>query len=581
MNLESILHENKYGHAVLLIIACYVSFFLFNDEFFVNIMEARNFVTAREMIEKGNWLVPTMNGELRLAKPPFPTWITAIFGSLFGMENLSMLRFPAGLMGSFMVFFMYQFSLNLSGNRMKALTNSLVLLTSFYVLYMSRTGTWDIYCHSFMLGAIWIIHSAFNNHNNKSLWIKFSFAGVLLGLSFLSKGPVAFFALLLPFLIAYFSIYKAKNLRHYWKGIALCLFIFAIISFWWPIYISIAHAQEAAAVAKLESGSWMNRHVRPFYYYWNFPIQSGIWTVVIFSSLLVPYALRNFADKKEYKFALIWTLSSVILLSCIPEKKDRYLLPVLIPSALLAGQLLHHFYLVFKNDTSNKQDRLLFGINIWTLILIAFSIPIIAFFMFQQEKIMSVQSFAIFSILSELIAMSLVICWINRNVRRMLISATSLLLMVVVFIIPHTGGIMNRNPNFKSIAEIRKLSKLNQYNYYSIGEHEFRIELVYEIGKEVKEWNIESQKSLPETQPFVVLSSEHPFQLFSGQQKEKFKLEIIDYFDNNKQRPGKRRNKIHFKKYVSLITPISPTDKIETAHVKEHLPKAYENERGK
>ncbi|WP_421921120.1 ArnT family glycosyltransferase [Marinifilum sp.] len=558
MTLDSILDNNRYTHVIILIIACYISFFLFNSEFFVNIMEARNFVTAREMIEKNNWLLPTMNGELRLAKPPLPTWITAIFGSMFGMENLSMLRFPAGIMGSLMVLFMYQFTLSLNGNRTKALSNSLILLTSFYVLFMSRTGTWDIYCHSFMLGAIWLIHNSFKNSNG--LWLKFSFAGVFLGLSFLSKGPVAFFALLLPFFIAYFTIYKPKNLRRYWKPIALCLFIFVVISFWWPVYITLTHAQEAATVSKLESGSWMNRHVRPFYYYWNFPIQSGIWTFFIITSLFVPYALKNFKAKKEYKFALIWTLSSIILLSIIPEKKDRYLLPVLIPSALLTGQLLHHFYIVFKNDCSNKMDRLLFGINIWIIAILAFSIPIAAFFMFQHEKLMSFHSFALFSIFSELIAVSLIICWINRNIRGMIISTTALLLIVVIFIIPHTGGILNRNPEFKSIAEVRNITDIQHCNYYSIGEHQFRIELVYEIGKEVKEWNTKEQINLPEKKPFVVISTENPEDVFLPEQIKKMQISIIDQYDNNKQRAGKRRNKTHFKKYVSLITPLNDSE---------------------
>nr|WP_320117841.1 glycosyltransferase family 39 protein [uncultured Marinifilum sp.] len=568
MNLDSIIDNNRYSHAIILIIACYISFFLFNSEFFVNIMEARNFVTAREMIEKGNWLVPSMNGELRLAKPPLPTWITALFGMWFGMENLTMLRFPAGIMGSLTVFFMYRFTLSLNGNRIKALTNSLILVTSFYILYMSRTGTWDIYCHSFMLAAIWIIHSALKNHTNKNLWIKFSFAGVLLGLSFLSKGPVAFYALLLPFLIAYFAIYQPKQLIQHWKPIVLCLFIFAIISFWWPIYISIAHSQEATAVAKLESGSWMNRHVRPFYYYWNFPIQSGIWTLAIFTSLLFPYALKNFKAKKEYKFALIWTLSSVVLLSLIPEKKDRYLLPVLIPSTLLAGQFFQHLYLVFKDNNSNKIDRALFGINIWTIAIVAFSIPIVTFLMFQQQKLMSIHTFAIFSIFAELIFVVLIICWINKNVRGMLLSMAALMLVIVVFIIPHTGGILNKNPKFKNISNIRNHPEINKYNYYSIGEYDFRIEMVYEIGKEVKEWNLKTQKSLPEKNPFVVISTENPNELFSEAQKKEMSLTIIDHFDNNRQRTGKRRNKEDFKKYVSLITPLDTSkNRISTTKI--------------
>ena len=37
----------------------------------MTIMEARNFITAREMVQDNHWLLTTMNGEARYQKPPF------------------------------------------------------------------------------------------------------------------------------------------------------------------------------------------------------------------------------------------------------------------------------------------------------------------------------------------------------------------------------------------------------------------------------------------------------------------------------------------------------------------------------
>ena len=48
------------------------------DALFVNIMEARNFITAREMLTHDNWIFTTMNELPRYEKPPLPTWLTAI-----------------------------------------------------------------------------------------------------------------------------------------------------------------------------------------------------------------------------------------------------------------------------------------------------------------------------------------------------------------------------------------------------------------------------------------------------------------------------------------------------------------------
>ncbi|PKQ63479.1 hypothetical protein BZG02_08880 [Labilibaculum filiforme] len=552
--IQRILFENKtIIHILFLLVVCYFSFFFANSSFFVNIMEARNFVTAREMIEKGNWLVPTMNGELRLAKPPLPTWITAVFGMWFGIENVSILRFPSGIMASFMVIFMYFFTISLNKNRIAALTNSLILASSFYVLFMGRNGTWDIYCHSFMLGAILLFHKAWKTESKN--WMLFIGAGIFLGLSFLSKGPVAFFAVLIPFLIAYVWVYDGQVILRKWQPLLLSGGIFIVISFWWPVFISLVHVHEATTIAKLESGSWMNRHVRPFYYYWNFPIQSGIWTLLIFSALLFPYALKRFEAVKEYKFALIWTLASVILLSLIPEKKDRYLLPVLIPSALLAGQLVQHLFRVFKNKTANKWDILIFGANLWLIAFVALILPVGIFIFFYQEQQISLPDFILFSLLSEGIFLLLVRAWKNKNSLNLVFGMLSLMLITELFIIPATPDILNRNPDFKDIRGVRRFEEITDLNFYSTGEEGFRIELVWEVGREVKEWNFTESSGLPENKAFVVFSSSPPTEIIPKSIQNKVNIKILDFYDNNRYSQGKHRNKTYFQKYVSVIHP--------------------------
>lgn len=66
---------NRYMWIITL---CIAAFFVNNGALQTDIMESRNIVTAREMVSDGNWLVPTMNGELRLEKPPLPTWVAAV-----------------------------------------------------------------------------------------------------------------------------------------------------------------------------------------------------------------------------------------------------------------------------------------------------------------------------------------------------------------------------------------------------------------------------------------------------------------------------------------------------------------------
>ena len=69
--------QKNYIHYLFILIVCWFAFFVNNGSVYEDIMESRNLVTAHEMIEYDNWLVPTMNGELRLEKPPLPTWVAA------------------------------------------------------------------------------------------------------------------------------------------------------------------------------------------------------------------------------------------------------------------------------------------------------------------------------------------------------------------------------------------------------------------------------------------------------------------------------------------------------------------------
>ncbi|MRT92556.1 glycosyltransferase family 39 protein [Ancylomarina sp. 16SWW S1-10-2] len=542
--------QNKHAiYLSLLLVVSFFAFFIMPESFYVNIMEARNFVTARDMIEKGNWLVPTMNGELRLAKPPFPTWITGLFGLWFGKENIGMLRFPAGIMGTLMVFFAYLLSFELHKKKDLAFTTAFVLATSFYVFYTGRTGTWDIYCHSFMLGAIWLLVKGWQKEGQN--WLIFLGASSMLGLSFLSKGPVSFYSVFLPFLIVYITLYGSKQVAIKWKALLLGIFLFLIISFWWPIYIYIMHPVELAAISKLETGSWINRHVRPFWYYWNFPIQSGIWTLFITTALLFPYGLKRFKENKGYKLALFWTIGSVVLLSLLPEKKDRYLLPVLLPSAFMVAYYLNHLSLVFKENKADKWDKLLFGINIGLIAFVAFVLPFGLYQFLYRPGYMSMFSLVLISLLIEFVCAILLWGWKKRHISTLLLGIGLLMGATQAFVLPSVGKLANQNPKFKNIREVRTLDSVQGLNFYSIGKEGFRIELVWEVGQDVKQWNFEKDANLPEDKAFVVFSTYKPEEILPQEIKNQVDIEVLDYFDYNRS----KKSKVRFTKYVSIIKP--------------------------
>ena len=151
--------KNKFTLLAVMLL-CLIAFFFNNEALTPDVMEARNIVTAREMVSDGNWLVPTMNGDLSLDKPPLPIWIAAVIETACP-GSLSAQRCASAVMATLWVLVMYLFAYELSRRKDYALLVVSVFVTVYQVVYMGRTATWDIYCHSFMMWAIYFLWRGF------------------------------------------------------------------------------------------------------------------------------------------------------------------------------------------------------------------------------------------------------------------------------------------------------------------------------------------------------------------------------------------------------------------------------------
>ena len=190
----------KIPYSILLLIVGICLFIINLDVIYVNIMEARNFITAREMVNQNNWILTTLNNLPRYEKPPLPTWLTAISGAIFGFESLTAMRLPSALTTILLLFTFYRFLSKFQLSKQQSFLSALVLTTSFYIVFSGRDGQWDIYTHTYMLVAIYFLWKIFNS--TKHLYKYAIFGAIFFGFSLLSKGPVSFYALLLPFLIS-------------------------------------------------------------------------------------------------------------------------------------------------------------------------------------------------------------------------------------------------------------------------------------------------------------------------------------------------------------------------------------------
>lgn len=540
--------DKKGFHFLFLGIVCFFTFFIHNPVIYPDIMESRNLVTAREMVEYDNWLVPTMNGELRLEKPPLPTWVAAVV-EWISPGNIVLQRTAAGIMATLLVFFLYFLSVKLTRSRLYGLMAALVLCTSVNIILMGRTATWDIYCHSFMLGAIYFLFRGFEEEGTR--WKDFIGAGIFMGLSFLGKGPVSFYALLLPFLLSYFIIYRPV-VRKKGGPVLVMVLVCLVISLWWPAYLYLYHKDMALYVANKESTAWLQHNVRPWYYYWKFFLESGIWSLFLLTALIWPYWKRRMRLKKEYALTVSWTLAILILLSLLPEKKSRYLLPILIPGAMVVAHLFYFWIEKIRMHLLSAGDKIIFKTNAFIVCLAVIALPIAVYVLFYSKGLMSTALFVVISLLFVWALWFLILSAWKVRPLSFLWGIVFLFFIVETSLMPSIANLFN-NREMKSIREVREAGELQALPfYYPVGE-ELRIELVYEAGRRILPLDLSNDTVVKQRIPFVLVSKAPAVITFNAEVKDQLKLKQIDVYDDNHRPKGTRWYSDLFVRYVTKV----------------------------
>lgn len=527
---------------------CVAAFHVNNTALLPDIMECRNLVTAREMVSDDAWLVPTMNGNLRLEKPPLPTWVAGAIEKV-SPDNFAAQRMAAGVTGMLWVLFFYLMAKRLTRRDDYAFIATLVFLTCYQIVLMGRTATWDIYCHAFMMGAIFFLWRAFYDdevEGKHTPLFHFLGAGVFMGLSFLSKGPVSFYALLLPFLIAALS-YQRPNMRGKWSGMAVMVIVCLVISAWWYLYLRIFHADEMQAVFHKETGAWINRNVRPFWYYWRFFTETGVWAILMLAALYIPYWKKQLAWKKEYLFAITWVLSALVLLSLMPEKKMRYLLPMMVPCALSVAFILLHL-----RQENNKVNRILLWLNGGVVALVCWGLPIALFVLKLNETALNAFQTVAAVIIFPLIGLWVIYAVRKNNVNGFVYGVVAIFVAAECLLMGAIGQTLG-NPHFRSIEETRKLKTLDGIPFYSPADEELRIEMVYAAHRKILPLELTDSAKLISSLPCVVVSQKPIDQAIPPRLLHLLKTEHIGDYDDNRLPKHSRHYNTLFLNHVTLL----------------------------
>jgi len=186
-----------YARPALLLALCALLFFLgLGTLGLTDRDEGSNAEAAREMVESGDWVTPTLNGVPRFAKPVFTYWLASGSYLAFGVSELTA-RLPSALFGIALVLMQYAFASRILGPA-TGFRAGLMLLLNIEILAIGRMVLTDMVMMFFTTLSIFCFFLAMWGDGRAKRWYWGFYAGM--GLATLTKGPVGVLVPLLAIL---------------------------------------------------------------------------------------------------------------------------------------------------------------------------------------------------------------------------------------------------------------------------------------------------------------------------------------------------------------------------------------------
>jgi 4-amino-4-deoxy-L-arabinose transferase-like glycosyltransferase len=188
--------------------------------------EPRFSQATREMIQRGEWVVPYFNAEYRFDKPVLTYWLMRVPYLLFGTSEWTA-RLHTVVSGVFLVLVTYLWGRQWYGARAGFLAG-LGLLTCLQMMIHGRIAVADmplILCIALSHWALWRL--LYNEGSSRSaFWLLYG----SMGIGFLAKGPLAIIVPLVSLLLYRFLLHRRPiewSRLQWWWGIPLFLAIIA------------------------------------------------------------------------------------------------------------------------------------------------------------------------------------------------------------------------------------------------------------------------------------------------------------------------------------------------------------------
>jgi 4-amino-4-deoxy-L-arabinose transferase-like glycosyltransferase len=367
----------------------------------------------RELLETGNYLIPTYNYEPRFKKPPFTSWIIAASYSIFGVSEFAE-RLPAAIAAVLLIFFIYKTGRDFVNSRV-GLAAALILATMLKFMIYSRQFAGEIFITLVTtISIVYFARAMLDDDQNKQLPNKL-IAYTAIGFGVLIKGP----AVVIPLAVVGIFILLIRRwdlLKLFFSptgylivlSLGMSWYLMMFYKFGWT-FIKVNIIQEAVGrFTTDELGQ------RPFHYFFGVYFAETLpWSIFIVPAMVYWFKwLRRELwrlPKIDIRacwpiLTLIWFIFVFIFFSISVGKRANYIIILYPAAALMIGQ--YFCQQLFEND------RLIRGLHkIMTLLLTVVCLVGAAIILLAYQQL-EIRTVLIYLPILMMLLLSSGICWL-------------------------------------------------------------------------------------------------------------------------------------------------------------------------
>lgn len=304
------------------IVAAIVFFWGLGSMDLLSLNEGRRALAIQEMVSSGNWLLPHLNGELYLTKPPLLYWLSSSLAFIWGVNEWT-LRLPSALAAIAVLIMVYRYALQQSG-KWAALFAVQLLIANLGFAMLGRRAEIEMLLTALCVGSLLSALQYIQSQSSKN-WIILSY--FLLALALMTKGPLVILLVTLPLLIA--AIYS-KN--PHIKAVLLSgrgWLIFLVVGLTWYVIVSWQLGFDIwATIAKRDMLDKMqSESAKPILSYLAWIAVDFMLLISLFLVGVKEFFKQQFQQSRQLVL-LAATILPLIIFSLFSNKHAKYLLPI-------------------------------------------------------------------------------------------------------------------------------------------------------------------------------------------------------------------------------------------------------------